>query len=259
MLPSDAQACAAQLEHARREPRGHGAQAGVEPLLGRRVLAVEPDGQAAAGLDLAGDLGERPARVGRVVEDADREDQVERAVGQAAGPAGRPGRCRRSGGRRRAWRPSRPPRSGPRRSPGPRGCRAAGNTARRRSRRRARACRRAMAGAMPVLTRNVASSSSGRAPRRSGSTAGRSWPRRCRRPAAGSRSTTGYARRRPGSRCASGGSPAGSSVPRHRGHSSSESSSRFMIRSYETEATVSRPSRRVPGLFPAGRREESPP
>ena len=78
----DTQPGAKGFEHTRGEPGCDASQARVEPFLGRRVLAVEPDRQASAGLDFPGDLGERPARVGRVMEHADREDQVEGGIGQ---------------------------------------------------------------------------------------------------------------------------------------------------------------------------------
>ena len=76
------QAGAEGLEHSRGQSGRDGAEAGVEPFLGRRVAAVEPDGQTSSRLDPPGDLMERTARVGRVVQDADRVDQVEGPLGQ---------------------------------------------------------------------------------------------------------------------------------------------------------------------------------
>ena len=81
-LPRTPKAGAEGFEHARGEAGGDAPQARVEPFLGRRILAVEPDRQASAGLDRPGDLGERPARVGGVMEHADREDEVENGIGQ---------------------------------------------------------------------------------------------------------------------------------------------------------------------------------
>jgi len=76
-------------------PRG---SAEVDPLLGRDVLAVEPDGQAAARLDSrAATWAERPARVGAVVHHADREREVELPLGQGEVEEVPPGRSRRSG------------------------------------------------------------------------------------------------------------------------------------------------------------------
>ncbi len=80
--PSAPKPGAEGLEHASGHSGRDGAEAGVQPLLRGCVAAVEPDRQTPSGFDLSGDLPKSAARIGSMVQHADRIDQVESPFGQ---------------------------------------------------------------------------------------------------------------------------------------------------------------------------------
>ena len=81
MLPRCPESGAEGLEHPRWQSSRDGPEPGIEPFLGGGIASVQPDGQPTAGLDPSGDLGECAARIGRMMQDADRVDQVEGFLG----------------------------------------------------------------------------------------------------------------------------------------------------------------------------------